>query len=54
MFQRDTIGGTFAIAAVLCVVCSVVVSATAVGLRPIKNKNEKIVKIIAQSNKLPS
>lgn len=42
MFQRDTIGGTFAIAAVLCVVCSVVVSATAVGLRPIKNKNEKL------------
>ncbi|MCA8988328.1 MAG: Na(+)-translocating NADH-quinone reductase subunit C [Planctomycetaceae bacterium] len=42
MFQRDTVGGTFAIAAILCVLCSVIVSATAVGLRPVKEKNEQL------------
>ncbi|MCA8984081.1 MAG: Na(+)-translocating NADH-quinone reductase subunit C [Planctomycetaceae bacterium] len=42
MFQRDSVGGTFTIAAVLCAVCSVVVSATAVGLRDIKDRNEQL------------
>ena len=34
--QRDSIGGTFTVAAILCVVCSVIVSGAAVGLRPIQ------------------
>ncbi|HBN77101.1 MAG TPA: Na(+)-translocating NADH-quinone reductase subunit C [Planctomycetaceae bacterium] len=42
MLQRDSVGGTFTIAAILCVVCSIIVSATAVGLRPIKQKNEQL------------
>lgn len=42
MFQRDSIGGTFFITGMLCVVCSVVVAATAVGLRDIRKQNEQI------------
>lgn len=34
--QRDSVGGTFTVAAILCVVCSVIVSSAAVGLRPIQ------------------
>jgi len=41
MFQRDSIGGTVLVASVLCVVCSIVVSVAAVGLRPIKERNQK-------------
>ncbi|MGB6045742.1 MAG: Na(+)-translocating NADH-quinone reductase subunit C [Pirellulales bacterium] len=37
---RDTVGGTFTVAAVLCVVCSVLVSAAAVGLRPRQDANK--------------
>lgn len=39
--QRDSTLGTIVTAAVLCVVCSVVVSASAVGLRSIQNTNKK-------------
>ena len=39
--QRDTILGTITTAAVLCVVCSVVVSASAVGLRKAQETNKK-------------
>ncbi len=39
--KRDSIGQTFAVAAILCVVCSVVVSAAAVGLRPLQLANKK-------------
>ncbi|MCG6155616.1 Na(+)-translocating NADH-quinone reductase subunit C [Rubinisphaera margarita] len=42
MFQRDSVGGTFTVAAILCVVCSIIVSLTAVGLRPIKEENEQL------------
>lgn len=37
--RRDTVFGTFLVAAVLCVVCSVLVSAAAVGLRPFQSRN---------------
>ena len=37
--RRDTVGGTILVAAVLCVVCSVVVSAAAVLLRPLQDAN---------------
>lgn len=39
--QRDTPLGTIVIAAVLCVVCSVIVSASAVGLKSTQDKNKK-------------
>ncbi|MFC1757996.1 Na(+)-translocating NADH-quinone reductase subunit C [Planctomycetota bacterium] len=32
--RRDSVGGTLSVAAILCIVCSVLVSAAAVGLRP--------------------
>lgn len=37
---RDSVGGTLTVAAVLCVVCSVLVSAAAVGLRPRQETNK--------------
>ncbi|MHC2068109.1 Na(+)-translocating NADH-quinone reductase subunit C [Bremerella sp. T1] len=37
--RRDSVGGTILVAAVLCVVCSVIVSVAAVGLRSFKEKN---------------
>ena len=40
--RRDTIGATFLVAAVLCIVCSVLVSAAAVGLRPIQAANKEL------------
>ncbi|MEM6362870.1 MAG: Na(+)-translocating NADH-quinone reductase subunit C [Planctomycetota bacterium] len=40
MPQRDTLAGTFTVAAVLCVVCSLAVSAAAVALRPLQEKNK--------------
>lgn len=40
MPQRDSIGYTLLVAAVLCVVCSLVVSAAAVALRPLQEENE--------------
>lgn len=39
--QRDSTFGTIATAAVLCVVCSVVVSASAVGLKSFQDANKK-------------
>ncbi|MFK7769938.1 MAG: Na(+)-translocating NADH-quinone reductase subunit C [Mariniblastus sp.] len=37
--NKDSLGNTFAVAAVLCLVCSLVVSAAAVALKPIKDRN---------------
>jgi Na+-transporting NADH:ubiquinone oxidoreductase subunit C len=37
--SRDSVGGTFAVAAVLCIVCSLLVSSAAVVLRPLQNAN---------------
>ncbi|MCA9218344.1 MAG: Na(+)-translocating NADH-quinone reductase subunit C [Planctomycetales bacterium] len=37
---RDTVGGTLSVAAILCIVCSVLVSAAAVGLRPQQEANK--------------
>jgi Na+-transporting NADH:ubiquinone oxidoreductase subunit C len=39
--RRDSAGGTILIAAILCVVCSVLVSASAVGLRGLQDANRK-------------
>ncbi len=39
--RRDSVSNTFVVAAVLCVVCSVIVSAAAVGLRPLQAANEE-------------
>ena len=39
--QRDSMGQTFTVAAILCVVCSVLVSAAAVGLRPLQLANKE-------------
>jgi Na+-transporting NADH:ubiquinone oxidoreductase subunit C len=39
--QRETLGRTFLVATTLCVVCSVLVSATAVGLRPLQEANRR-------------
>ena len=39
--QRDSTLGTIVAAAVLCVVCSVVVSASAVGLKGFQDSNKK-------------
>ncbi|MBI1249311.1 Na(+)-translocating NADH-quinone reductase subunit C [bacterium] len=47
--QRDSVGGTILVAAVLCVVCSVVVSAATVALKPVQeinntfNKNKNVL-----------
>ena len=38
--RRDSVLGTFAVATVLCIVCSVLVSAAAVGLRPLQVENK--------------
>ena len=40
--QRDSISGTFTVAALLCVVCSVLVSGAAVGLRPFQDTNKAL------------
>lgn len=37
--RRDTVGGTILVAAVLCVVCSIIVSSAAVLLRPLQEEN---------------
>lgn len=42
--QRDSVTGTIVVAAVLCVVCSVVVSAAAVVLKPYQEENAKLDK----------
>ena len=39
---RDTVGRTFLVAGILCVVCSVVVSAAAVGLRGLQDANRQL------------
>ena len=39
---RDSVGRTFTVAAVLCIVCSVLVSAAAVALRPRQEANKAI------------
>jgi Na+-transporting NADH:ubiquinone oxidoreductase subunit C len=40
--QRDSIANTFAVAFVLCLVCSLIVSASAVGLKPYQDKNKAL------------
>ncbi len=42
MQQRDSLGYTLMVAAVLCVVCSLAVSAAAVALRPRQEANERL------------
>ena len=42
MQQRDSLGYTLMAAAVLCIVCSLAVSAAAVALRPRQEANEKL------------
>lgn len=42
MQRRDSLGYTIGVATVLCVVCSLAVSAAAVVLRPIQEKNKKL------------
>lgn len=42
MQRRDSLGYTIGVAVVLCVVCSLAVSAAAVVLRPIQEKNKKL------------
>ncbi len=42
MLRRDSLGGTFLVATVLCVVCSLAVSAAAVVLRPFQAQNQII------------
>lgn len=42
MQQRDSLGYTLTVAAILCVVCSLAVSAAAVALRPRQEANEKL------------
>ena len=44
MSSKETVGKTFLVAGVLCVVCSVMVSVAAVGLRPIQNANKVLDK----------
>lgn len=39
--RRDSVSGTLTVAIVLCVVCSVLVSSAAVGLRPFQEANKK-------------
>lgn len=40
--QPDTTKGTFFVASVLCLICSLLVSAAAVGLRPIQKRNQQL------------
>ena len=40
--QRDSVLGTLTVAAVLCIVCSVIVSSASVGLRPIQDANKRL------------
>ncbi len=47
--RRDSVGGTILVATVLCVVCSVIVSGTAVGLR---DRQERNVELDRQQNVL--
>ncbi len=42
MLSKDSTWGTVAVAAVLCVVCSLIVSAAAVALRPAQDFNKKL------------
>ncbi|MBL4883921.1 MAG: Na(+)-translocating NADH-quinone reductase subunit C [Planctomycetaceae bacterium] len=42
MSDRDSLKNTFLVAFVLCLVCSLIVSGAAIGLRPIKERNERI------------
>ncbi|MFN3149225.1 Na(+)-translocating NADH-quinone reductase subunit C [Bremerella sp.] len=42
--RRDSVAGTILVAAVLCVVCSVIVSGTAVGLKSFQQANAKLDK----------
>lgn len=42
--RRDSVAGTILVAAVLCVVCSVIVSGTAVGLKSLQQANSKLDK----------
>lgn len=44
MSARETVGKTFLVAGVLCVVCSILVSVAAVGLKPIQQKNKALDK----------
>lgn len=39
--KRETIGRTFAVAAILCIVCSILVSVAAVTLRPLQDANKE-------------
>lgn len=39
--KRESVGRTFAVATILCVVCSIFVSVAAVSLRPLQNKNKE-------------
>ncbi|GAA4427782.1 Na(+)-translocating NADH-quinone reductase subunit C [Bremerella cremea] len=53
--RRDSVGGTIMVAAVLCVVCSVIVSVAAVGLKPTQEKNARLDKqrnVLAAAGKL--
>jgi Na+-transporting NADH:ubiquinone oxidoreductase subunit C len=40
--QRDSLANTFTVAIVLCIICSLVVSASAVGLRSIQDANKAV------------
>ncbi len=42
MQQRDSVGYAVGVATVLCVVCSLAVSAAAVALRPLQEANKKL------------
>ncbi|MCC9605512.1 Na(+)-translocating NADH-quinone reductase subunit C [Blastopirellula sp. JC732] len=56
MLHRDSVGGTFLVAAVLCIVCSVAVSATAVFLKPTQDAEIKLDQqknILAAADALP-
>ncbi len=42
--KRDSVIGTFTVATLLCVVCSLLVSSAAVGLRPLQESNRALEK----------
>ncbi len=44
MSSKETVGKTFLVAGILCVVCSILVSVAAVGLKPIQEKNKALDK----------
>lgn len=44
MSSKESVGKTFLVAGVLCIVCSVLVSVAAVGLKPIQQKNQELDK----------